>query len=91
MMNDDSEQPKVVTEEAVVEIRVRPNGSYKVYGPVRILDPDGRPFDLTPHRKTDEFGNRIKLCRCGASATMPFCDESHVQTQFRSYPLADDG
>ena len=57
--------------EPEVEIHVRPDGSYKVYGPVRLLDVDGNGYDLGPRRKTDRIGDRIKLCRCGASKTMP--------------------
>jgi CDGSH-type Zn-finger protein len=71
-----------------VQIRVRPNGSYKVYGPVSVLDPQEVPFDLNGRRKTDPYGERIKLCRCGASSTMPFCDDSHVETEFCSVPSA---
>ena len=71
-------------------IHVRPDGSYKVYGPVTILDVDGEAYDLEPHRKPDSRGNRIKLCRCGASKTMPFCDESHAETGFRSCPRVTD-
>jgi CDGSH-type Zn-finger protein len=77
-----------VTEERV-EIHVRPDGSYKVYGPVRVLDVDGKEYDLGPHRKPDKVGDRVKLCRCGASKTMPFCDESHVEAGFSSRPKAD--
>jgi len=74
-----------------VEIHVRPDGSYKVYGPVRLVDVDGNPYDLAPHTKLDAHGERIKLCRCGASKTMPFCDSSHTQAGFRSQPrVADD-
>jgi CDGSH-type Zn-finger protein len=72
--------------EPQVEIHVRPNGSLKVYGPVRVLDVDGNPYDLELRRKPDANGVRIKLCRCGRSATMPFCDESHVQVGFVSEP-----
>jgi len=72
-----------------VEIHVRPDGSYKVYGPVKVLDVDGKPYDLDPHRKADKVGERVKLCRCGASKTMPFCDESHVEAGFSSQPKAD--
>jgi CDGSH-type Zn-finger protein/uncharacterized damage-inducible protein DinB len=75
--------------EAAVQIHVRPDGSYKVYGPVQVLDVDGRAFELASHRKLDAHGARIKLCRCGASATMPFCDDSHVDTGFQSVPRAD--
>ena len=77
-------------EEPKVEIRVRPDGSYKVYGPVRVLDVDGEQFDLEPHRKEDKVGERIKLCRCGHSKTQPFCDESHVEAGFRSKPTVGE-
>ena len=71
-------------------IRVRPDGSYKVYGAVRVVDVDGRPYDLEPRRKPDSEGVRFKLCRCGNSKEMPFCDESHVETGFRSEPHVAD-
>jgi len=74
--------------EAGVQIHVRPDGSYKVYGPVQVLDVDGRAFELASHRKVDAHGARIKLCRCGESATMPFCDDSHVDAGFHSVPHA---
>lgn len=62
-----------------VEIKVRANGPYKVTGPVRIVDADGREFE----RPT---GSSIVLCRCGRSATKPFCDKSHRRCGF----VADD-
>jgi CDGSH-type Zn-finger protein len=74
-----------------VEIHVRPNGSLKVYGPVRVLDVDGIPYDLEAWTKADKHGERIKLCRCGRSQTMPFCDESHVEVGFTSEPRVEDG
>ena len=73
-----------------VEIHVRPDGSYKVYGRVRLLDVDGRPYDLEPWTTTDTHGERIKLCRCGHSSTMPFCDESHLEVGFVSQPRVTD-
>jgi CDGSH-type Zn-finger protein len=73
-----------------VEIHVRPDGSYKVYGPVVVRDADGIAFDLSAYTKEDETGPRIKLCRCGASKTMPFCDSSHVDIGFRSVPRVVD-
>jgi CDGSH-type Zn-finger protein len=79
-----------VTDEPRVEIHVRPNGSLKVYGPVRVLDVDGNPYDLEPRTKTDQHGERVKLCRCGHSRSMPFCDESHVQAGFVSEPRVSD-
>jgi CDGSH-type Zn-finger protein len=62
-----------------VEIKVRANGPYKVTGPVRIVDAEGREFELPP-------GDSIVLCRCGHSTTKPFCDKSHRRVGF----AADD-
>jgi len=62
-----------------VEIKVRQNGPYKVTGPVRVVDPEGREFVLPE-------GSSIVLCRCGHSATKPFCDKSHRRVGF----VADD-
>jgi len=77
-------------ERSQVEIHVRPDGSYKVYGPVRIVDVDGNAYDLAPHRKPDKVGERVKLCRCGSSKTMPFCDDSHTEVGFESQPRVGD-
>jgi CDGSH-type Zn-finger protein len=73
-----------------VEIHVRPDGSYKVYGPVRLVDVDGNAYELDRWRKSDTLGVRIKLCRCGHSRTMPFCDGSHVDVGFTSQPRVTD-
>ena len=64
---------------ADVEIKVRANGPYKITGPVRIVDAEGREFEQPP-------GSSIVLCRCGRSATKPFCDTSHRRCGF----VADD-
>jgi CDGSH-type Zn-finger protein len=56
-----------------VKITVRPNGPYRVEDPnglVEMVDADGNPYDLAG--KT-----AFSLCRCGASASRPFCDGSH--------------
>jgi CDGSH iron-sulfur domain-containing protein 3 len=79
-----------MSDDPVVEIHVRPNGSLKVYGPVRVLDVDGNAYDLEPRTKADKRGERIKLCRCGLSEEMPFCDESHVEGGFASEPRVED-
>lgn len=77
-------------DEPTAEIHVRPNGSLKVYGNVRLVDVDGNPYDLTPWTRDDGHGARIKLCRCGRSETMPFCDGSHVAAGFTSEPRTSD-
>lgn len=51
-------------------IRIRKDGPYVIEGAdVRIVDWDGveQPCARMP----------VALCRCGASATKPFCDGSH--------------
>jgi CDGSH-type Zn-finger protein len=62
-----------------VTIKVRANGPYRVVGPVRVIDSEGNAFELPE-------GDSIVLCRCGHSATKPFCDKSHRRVGF----VADD-
>jgi CDGSH-type Zn-finger protein len=57
----------------VIEITVRKNGPYLVKGAVELKDADGNPID------TDL---PFVLCRCGHSATKPFCDGSHKRVGF---------
>jgi CDGSH-type Zn-finger protein len=58
-----------------VTIKARANGPYKVEGPVRVIDADGREFVLPK-------GTAIALRRCEQSQTKPFCDESHQRVGF---------
>jgi CDGSH-type Zn-finger protein len=44
------------------------NGPYEVTGAVDIVSPDGRVLRETA---------KAYLCRCGHSASKPFCDGSH--------------
>lgn len=62
-----------------VTIKARANGPYLVEGPVRVIDAEGNEFVLPQ-------GDSIVLCRCGHSATKPFCDKSHRHVGF----AADD-
>jgi len=62
-----------------VTIKARANGPYKVEGPVRVIDAEGREFAIPP-------GESIVLCRCGHSQSKPFCDKSHRRVGF----VADD-
>ena len=62
---------------AEVKITVRPNGSLRVEGPVRLLDANGGEWDLTGKLA-------ISLCRCGHSANKPFCDGTHAKVGFES-------
>ncbi len=62
---------------ADVNIAVRDNGPYLVTGPVTVTDADGKTFDL---KGKETFA----LCRCGASASRPFCDGAHKTCGFGS-------
>ena len=59
-----------------------PNGPYFVRGAFTVVDRHGNEFDTGP---------RATLCRCGRSQNHPFCDLSHRQSGFRSYPRAGEG
>lgn len=54
-------------------ITVRPNGPYFVQAHARVVNQAGAVLAQ---------GTRIVLCRCGASATKPFCDGTHKRTGF---------
>jgi CDGSH-type Zn-finger protein len=58
-------------------IRVKDNGSLKVEGDFTIVDAEGNAYDLRGR-------TAVSLCRCGLSATMPFCDKAHRAAGFTS-------
>ena len=49
-----------------------PDGPYEVTGPLELVDADGEPVQPP--------AEQVYLCRCGRSATKPFCDGSHART-----------
>ncbi len=53
-----------------VKITVRPNGPFRVEGPIALVDANGQEWDLTGKPA-------ISLCRCGLSSKRPFCDGTH--------------
>ena len=55
---------------ANTKIIVNDNGSLKISGDFEIVDKTGAIYDLAGREI-------ISLCRCGKSATKPFCDGSH--------------
>ena len=73
-MNDSAELP-------IVTITPRDNGGYRVTGPVVLQDADGGSWVLPE-------GKAVFLCRCGRSATKPFCDSSHRDAGFESVERA---
>jgi len=59
------------------ELQVVPvkDGPLKIRGPVEVCCGTGRTVTRTRY---------VKLCRCGGSASKPFCDESHLRIGFKS-------
>ncbi len=67
-----------------VTITAKPNGPYRVEAPegeVRLLDAEGKEFDLTGKPA-------FSLCRCGHSQNKPFCDGSHKTVGFQADDVA---
>ena len=62
---------------AEVKITVKPNGPYRVEGPVKLVDVDGNEWDLTGKPA-------FSLCRCGGSVNKPFCDGTHSKLGFQA-------
>jgi 3-phenylpropionate/trans-cinnamate dioxygenase ferredoxin subunit len=62
-----------------ITIKVNKNGPYVIQGDdmanVTIVDHEGNV--IVPK------GTVIKLCRCGASVTKPFCDGTHSRIGFK--------
>ena len=61
--------------DALPRVRATHDGPLHVRGRIEILDGDGNVVGT---------GTRVALCRCGASANKPFCDNSHLKVGFRS-------
>jgi 3-phenylpropionate/trans-cinnamate dioxygenase ferredoxin subunit len=53
------------------------DGPYMIEGPVQLVDPDGRSYDVGDQAT-------IFLCRCGNSAAKPFCDGTHERRGFQA-------
>jgi CDGSH-type Zn-finger protein len=68
---------------AATKITVNHNGSLRVEGDFEVVDPDGRAFGLAGR-------TAVTLCRCGHSATKPFCDGSHKTCGFADIVAARD-
>lgn len=48
-------------------------GPLKLKGNITLIHEDG----------TLEFANQLSLCRCGHSKNKPFCDEQHIEVEFK--------
>lgn len=61
---------------ADVTITPLPNGPYLIKGPVKLLDRDGKEFQVEQEH--------VALCRCGQSSNKPFCDGTHAKVGFQA-------
>lgn len=68
----------------MIKITCRANGPYLVEGDVELLDPTGRKVETAGRPK-------IALCRCGGSASKPFCDGTHSKIGFSADAAAKLG
>ncbi|MFT5883850.1 MAG: putative Fe-S cluster protein YjdI [Arcticibacterium sp.] len=59
---------------ASVEIEVMENGPLLAHGIIKIK---GKDFKATSNGKVTAF------CRCGASGNKPYCDGSHIKSNFK--------
>ncbi|MGN6243025.1 MAG: CDGSH iron-sulfur domain-containing protein [Motilibacteraceae bacterium] len=63
-----------------VTVKVFPGGPYLLIGDVLISSPDG---------SVSRRLSKVALCRCGHSATKPFCDGSHTRAGFSGEGMSD--
>lgn len=64
-----------------VKITARPNGPFRVEGPIKLVDANGIEWDLAGKAA-------VSLCRCGASTNKPFCDGTHSKIGFQAAEAA---
>lgn len=71
----DSGELAVAGEVRAALIHVVRDGPYEVIGAPVLTLSDGRVCQRRPY---------YRLCRCGASKSKPFCDDSHVEVGFQN-------
>ena len=65
------------------KITVRNDGPLRVEGEVELVDMEGKPYGLAGR-------TAVALCRCGHSASKPFCDGAHKTAGFQDKQEARD-
>jgi CDGSH iron-sulfur domain-containing protein 3 len=65
---------------ADVVVKALKNGPYEVRGPVAVTDYKKQPYPPQ--------GDAVYLCRCGQSASKPFCDGTHAKVGFKAEETA---
>jgi CDGSH-type Zn-finger protein len=66
---------------ANVTVKALKNGPYEIAGGVSLLDDAGNEY-------AESAIDPLYLCRCGASKTKPFCDNSHEDIGFKAEETA---
>ena len=79
-------KPAILAAMSDVTITPKANGPLVIQGPVRVVTPDGRELAIPP-RKDGRPAEVVVLCRCGGSATKPFCDGTHKRNGFTDGPV----
>ncbi|UDY36826.1 CDGSH iron-sulfur domain-containing protein [Dermatobacter hominis] len=69
---DDEDAP--TSDGTAVRVNVKPNGPLAIVGVVEVVDGEGNVLSVD---------DRTFLCRCGGSATKPFCDGTHKRNSFQ--------
>jgi uncharacterized Fe-S cluster protein YjdI len=72
---DNGQSEDEITRDEIPTVRAWRNRPLRVHGSVTIQNKDG---------ETVLEGNRVSLCRCGASRNKPFCDNSHQMIKFEA-------
>lgn len=72
---ESKDTPKLEVRDGPLAIDPQPDGPLQLRGNLEIVSGTGRGIACL---------TRARLCRCGASRTKPFCDESHRRIGFRS-------
>jgi|TARA_R110002124_G_scaffold186713_1_gene354150 uncharacterized Fe-S cluster protein YjdI len=70
---EDSNIEEEIVPETNNSLQFIPNGPILVSGSFTMKDPNGN---------TSTLSNSVALCRCGQSANKPYCDGSHVTSEF---------
>ncbi|MCB0844033.1 MAG: CDGSH iron-sulfur domain-containing protein [Bacteroidetes bacterium] len=67
-----SASPLEKPEVEAIKVKITGGGPILVRGEVKIIHKDGR----------EELRKNVALCRCGQSASKPFCDGAHHKIEF---------
>ena len=66
---------------ADVIVKALKNGPYEISGGAKLVDHTGK-------EDAESAIDPLYLCRCGASKTKPFCDNSHEDIGFKAEETA---